>query len=310
VRPLLTAARRSAVFLLLALISLAAIDSRLSAAAEVPQLPAPSGSPDADVSSLLALPPRTWAADAATNELATLHRSSSYLRYRMLVHDDRGSRIRDVIESKDGTVARIIQKDDRPLTPDEDKAERDRLTAMLDSPASFARHVKSSESNKKLADDLIRLMPDAMIYTYAPGQPQAPNHSGLTVVMDYEPNPKFNPPTTTSEALKGLKGRVWIDAKTRNVVRMEGTVFQPVNLGWGILAHIYPGGEVLLEQTDAGNGRWIYTHFTEKVSVRALMMKTLNVHDTIDADQFHILPNALSYQEAIRMLLDTPLPTQ
>jgi hypothetical protein len=239
-----------------------------------------------------------------------MHRSSPYLRYRMHVHDDRGSRIRDVIESKDGTVARIIEKDGRPLTPDEDKAERDRLTAMLDSPASFARHVKSSESNKKLADDLIRLMPDAMIYTYVPGQPQVPNHSALTIVMDYEPNPKFNPPSTTSEALKGLKGRVWIDAKTRNVVRMEGNIFQPINLGWGILAHIYPGGKVLLEQTDAGNQRWIYTHFTEQVSVRALMMKTLNVHDTIDADQFQILPNSIGYQDAIRMLLDTPLPTQ
>jgi hypothetical protein len=289
---------------------LAAIDARPGAAAAAPQPPAPSSSPDVDTSSLLALPPRSWAADAATNELAIMHRSSPYLRYRMHVHDDRGDRIRDVIESKDGTVARMIQKDGRPLTPDEDKAERDRLTAMLDSPASFARHVKSAESNKKLAGDLIRLMPDAMIYTYVPGQPQAPNHSGLAIVMDYEPNPKFNPPTTTSEALKGLKGRVWIDAKTRNVVRMEGTIFQPVNLGWGILAHIYPGGKVLLEQTDAGNQRWIYTHFTEQVSVRALMMKTLNVHDTIDADQFHILPNAIGYQDAIRILLDTPLPTQ
>ncbi len=309
VRLLLTASRRGAAFLLLVLISLAAIDSRLSAAA-APQPPAPSSSPDTDVSALLALPPRTWAVDAVNNELAIMHHGAPYLRYRMHVHDDRGERIRDVIESKDGTVARIIEKDGRPLTPDEDKAERDRLTAMLDSPAAFARHIKSTESNKKLADDLIRLMPDAMIYTYTPGQPQAPNYSGLTIVMDYQPNPKFNPPTTTSEALKGLKGRVWIDAKTRNVVRMEGNVFQPVNLGWGILAHIYPGGKVLLEQTDAGSQRWIYTHFTEQVSVRALMMKTLNIHDTIDADQFHILPNSVSYQDAIHMLLDTPLPTQ
>jgi hypothetical protein len=227
----------------------------------------------------------------------------------MHVRDERGDRISDVIESKDGTVRRLILKEGRSLTPDEDKAERDRLGVMLSSPASFARHIKNEDSNKKLAADLIRLMPDAMIYTYVPGQPQPPNATDLTVVMDYAPNPKFKPPTTTSEALQGLKGRVWIDAKSRRVVRMEGNVFQPVNLGWGVLAHIYPGGQLMLEQTNVVGQRWIYTHFTEEVSVRALMVKTLNVKNNIDASEFHVLSDSMTYQDAIRLLLNTPLPT-
>jgi hypothetical protein len=250
--------------------------------------------------------------DAVANELKVLHRRDPYLRYHMHLHDEKGDRVRDVIESKDGTVARLIMKDGRPLTADEDKAERDRLNALIESPATFAKHVKAEENNKKLGDDLMKLMPDAMIYTYVPGQPQLPNHKEPTIVLDYEPNPKFNPPTTTSEALRGLKGRAWIDAKERQVVRMEGTVFQPVNLGWGILAHIYPGGKLVLEQTNAGApdvDRWIFIHFVEQLTVRALMMKTINVHANIDADQFQILPAPLSYQDAIRTLLNTPLPT-
>src|ERR1700732_2356805 len=36
-----------------------------------------------DGSSLLSVPPRSWAVDAAQNELVALHHKGSYLRYRM-----------------------------------------------------------------------------------------------------------------------------------------------------------------------------------------------------------------------------------
>jgi hypothetical protein len=222
----------------------------------------------------------------------------------------KGDYVREIVESKDGSVARLILRDGKPLTEEQDKAERQRLNDMLKDPAGFAKHVKDNESGRKIADQLLRLMPDAMIYTYAPGQPQTGKHPGMTeIVLDYEPNPKFHPPTTTAEALTGLKGRAWIDAKTKQTIRLEGTIFRSVNFGWGMLAHIYPGGHLVLDQVDAGNGRWIFTHFTERISVRALMVKTLNIQSDIDAWGYQPVPQ-MSYQEAIRMLLDTPLPAR
>jgi hypothetical protein len=282
-----------------------------SASAQVP-VPSNSANPAgaAPANPLLAAPPRSWAVDAAANELNVLHHPNSYLRYRMHVVDEKGDKLRDVIESKDGTVARLIMRDGKPLTKEQDQGERNRLNAIIASPSGFAQHIKNENSGKKIADDLIRLMPDAMIYTYVPGQPQSGANHGLPeIVMDYAPDPKWRPPTTTSEALTGLRGRVWIDAGSRHIVRMEGEIFQGVNFGWGLLAHIYPGGKLLLEQTCVGEQRWIFTHFEERVSVRALMVKTMNVRANIDGEDFHIIPEAIPYQDAIRMLLDTPLPT-
>jgi hypothetical protein len=82
-----------------------------------------------------------------------------------------------------------------------------------------------------------------------------------------------------------------------------------VNFGWGIVAHIYPGGKLLLEQTNAGDGRWIYNRFVEQVSARALLLKTINVHQDVSASDFQTIPHATSYQDAIHLLLNTPLPT-
>lgn len=259
----------------------------------------------------LAESPRSWAVDAVANELIALHHPNSYLRYRMHSIDTKGDRVRDVYESKDGAVARLILKDGRPLTEDEDKAERQRLTAMVESPSSYAKHVKNEEDSKKLADQLMQLLPDAMIYSYAPGQPQSGTNGGaLEVVLDYKPNPNFHPPITAAEALTGLQGRLWIDAKSHQLVRLESTIFRAVNFGWGMLAHIYPGGRLVLEQTNAGGNRWIFTRFIQQVKVRALLVKTVNINANVEAGSFQTLPDPIEYQDAIRILLDTPLPSK
>ncbi len=260
---------------------------------------------------------RSWAVEAAKNEISIVEFNGVYLRYRVHIVGARGDQVRDVIESKDGTVARLILKENRPLTPEEDAAEHDRLQAMLDSPAAFAKHIKSDQSGKKLAVELVKLMPDAMLYDYAPGQPQRTRPSTgfdaprpgdpAEIVIDFHPNPQWNPPTMTSGALTGLQGRLWIDQRTKFVTRLEGNIFRGVNLGFGMVAHINPGGTVVLEQIDIADRRWIFSHFTEHVTLRALMVKTITENSQIDSSNFQQIPPT-SYQDAIKLLLATPLP--
>ncbi|MDQ2735119.1 MAG: hypothetical protein M3Y55_09060, partial [Pseudomonadota bacterium] len=199
----------------------------------------------------MAVPAQRWAADAAMHELKVVEYEHNYLRYRMHIVDVKGDVVRDVIESNDGPVARLILKDGRPLTPEEDAAEHDRLQAMLDSPGAFARHVKNEQSGKKMAAEMIGALPEAMVYSYAAGQPQREHKSvndPAEVVVDFKPNPAWNPPSLASEALTGLEGRVWIDTRTHYMTRLETSVFRGVNIGWGIFAHIYPGGNAWFEQ--------------------------------------------------------------
>jgi len=267
-----------------------------------------SAAPQGVDAAALAVPARDWAVSAAENEIAIIEHQGSYLRYKQHLVDAKGDELRDVIETKDGTVARLIMRDNHPLTQEQDENERGRLNYLIDHPADFARHQKNEANGKKVATDLIKLMPDAMIYSYVAGQPQTPNPAGPEVVIDFEPNPKWKPPTMYSEGLTGLRGRVWIDAKTKEIVRIEGDIFHPVNWGWGMLAHIYPGGKVDLEQTAASGSRWNMTSFHEQVTVKALMVKTLSVHNEGQSFSFQALPEGMGYPDAIRLLLSTALP--
>ena len=248
------------------------------------------------------------AKQAAENELQILEYKAPLLRYRMHTIDSKGNQIRDVIESKDGTVARLIYKEGRELTKEEDAAERTRLQAMLDNPDAFQKHVRNDNASKKQASDVIHQMPPAMLWTYTPGQPQRSAESAHEIVLDFAPDPHWSPSGLAANALTGLKGRVWIDPKSHVMVHLEASVFQSVNVGFGLFAHVYPGGSLSFDQVQAEPSRWIFSQFKERLTVRALLLKTFKENNDIESSNYATVP-AMSYQEAVHLLLDTPLAT-
>jgi hypothetical protein len=156
------------------------------------------------------------------------------------------------------------------------------------------------------------MMPDAMLWTYAPGQPQLPDHpagASALVVIDFLPNPKWSPPTLESELLTGIAGRVWIDPQTRNMVHLQASVVRSVNIGWGMLAHIYPGGTVTLQQSNVGGQRWMMDHVVEQLTLQALLVKTVKQRLVFDVTDVQAI-SPMGYQQAIKMLLETPLPAR
>ena len=62
------------------------------------------------------IPARTWAVDCANNQVLVLQHSDPYLRYHMHVIDEKGDQVRDTIETPEGSVARLILRDGKPLT--------------------------------------------------------------------------------------------------------------------------------------------------------------------------------------------------
>jgi hypothetical protein len=259
---------------------------------------------------LLSQPPRAWAVDAANNEVLVIQHPNAFLRYRYHTVDDKGDQTRDTIETPDGSVARLIERNGRPLTPAEDAAERSRLNSILQNPSAFARHIKREQDNKKMGVKLIREMPDAFLWTYTPGQPQLPGHegnSGTLVVLDFKPNPKWSAPDIESEPLTGVEGRAWIDPQARTVAHLEATLTHAVNIGWGMVAHIYPGGTAKVDQVNAVGQRWIVRHIVEQLTIRALLVKTVNQRLQFDTSEYQPV-KPMTFQEAIKILLDTPLP--
>lgn len=256
------------------------------------------------------MPAQQWAVECSAQEAALIEHPNSFLRYRMRIVDEKGEHVRDEIETPEGSVARLIERNGRPLTAEEDQAERARLQALVESPTTFAHHIKSEEANRKIGLDMLKLLPAAMVWSYAPGQPQPTGWSGKPedslIVIDFAPNPSWKPPSLTAEALTGLAGRAWVDPRARQVVRIEGRLVKPVNIGWGMIAHLYPGATIAITQRPVGGERWVADHIEEQLVARALVVKTIRQNTSFTMSGCEPVPS-MPYQQAIRMLLDTPL---
>jgi hypothetical protein len=273
----------------------------------------PAGAQEAAASTQQLLPPGTpgsWADAAAKNELAIIQDDIHPMRYRMRKVDRKGDTTREVIESAQGNVARMVERNGKPLSAEEDAAERGRLNDILKSPADFLKHEERGSAGRNYTVQIIKLMPSAMLYTYVPGQPQPPSSTSRQIVIDFRPDPSFHPPTMISEVLTGLAGRAWIDARTKTPTRIDGHILRPVNFGWGVVAKIYPGGSIELEQTLIDGKRWAYSRLDENLTAREMMVHTVTDKTQMNAWNFELLRAPMSFQDAVHALLAMPVPVQ
>ena len=254
--------------------------------------------------------PRSWIDAAEKNELAIVQDDDHPISYRMRKIDRKSDTTREIIESAQGNVARMVERNGKPLSADEDAAERGRLNDILKSPQDYLKHEERGSAARNYSIQLIKLMPSAMIYTYAPDQPQPADSTSPQVVIDFRPDPGFHPPTMISEALTGLAGRIWIDARTHTMTRVEGHVLHTVNFGWGFVAKIYPGGTIELEQKLVDGKRWAYSHVDENLTIREVMVHTVSEKTKMTAWNFKLLPSSMSFQDAVHALLAMPASPQ
>lgn len=226
------------------------------------------------------------------------------LRYELRRKDDRRDSTKEIVETKDGDVARLIAEDGKPLPEDTGKAELARLDDLEQHPELQEKRKRSEEKDAERVTHLLSLLPDALDYNFA----------GMTACgmgecyrLTFAPKPSWNPPDLESNLLRGVAGEVWIDKTQEQLVRLDANFIEDVNFGLGILGRLNKGSTARLEQTDVGpelggGHDWELTRLTLNVTGKALLVKTLSFKVTEETTHFAKVPEGIGYKDAIRML--------
>lgn len=225
--------------------------------------------------------------------------SPNPIRFKLHKEDEKGITTKEIVQTRDGSVARLVAIDNRPLNSEEEAAEAARLQRLIDQPELQERRLKREKEDADRANKMVQVMPDAFLYSYG-GIVQGPN--GPAVRLTFKPNPAFAPPDQESRVAVGIEGEVWIDQAQERLVRLDAHLFQDVDFGWGIVGRLYKGGSILIENADVGNHTWAMVHMKLNLTGKALMIKTLSFRITEDASDFQAVPKEMSYKEAIHML--------
>jgi hypothetical protein len=228
------------------------------------------------------------------------------VRYILRKQDDKGVTTKEIVETKEGDVARLIAKNDKPLTPDDEKAEMERLDNLLAHPEIQEHRFKREQEDSGRADEMTKLLPDAFLYTFVG---MAPGPNGPAYRLAFKPNPNFNPPDREAEVYHGMEGELWLDQAQERIVKLDAHLIADVNFGWGILGKLYKGGSLTIEQKDVGHRHWETTLLKLNLTGMALMIKPLSFQTTETSTDFQPVPVNMSYQDAVHLLKadnDTP----
>lgn len=232
------------------------------------------------------------------NEVRAASDAQHPMRYRLRKSSPRLTSTKDICETRDGAVARLISINNNPLGPVDEQREQARLNSLLSDPGKQHHRKQSQDEDTARALKVLRALPSAFVFQYAgPGQGSA----GQIQRFTFRPNPKFNPPDLETQVLTQMTGEIWIDPGQERVARLEGHLQQDVDFGWGILGRLNKGGSVVIEQADIGEHQWRIVHFKMLMSGRVIF-KTKVFDTTEDQSQFVPVPVGMGYQQAIQLL--------
>lgn len=241
--------------------------------------------------------------DASYNEMHSSNQGHTY-RYRTHSLDSGKSTLKEIVETRDGDIKRLLASDDEPLSASANQAELDRLDKLRANPAEQAKRHKRSQAESNRDDEMLRVLPDAFTYTYM-GMVPGPN--GPCYRLKFEPNPSFQPPDRQAEVYHGMAGELWVDQAQQRMVRFDAHLVADVNFGWGIVGQLFKGGTILVEQQDVGEHHWENTYMRLHLSGKILLVKPLDIDTTDTSTDFHPVPDK-GYQAAIDYLKTLPLP--
>ncbi|HZP06665.1 MAG TPA: hypothetical protein VFB43_17330 [Terracidiphilus sp.] len=235
---------------------------------------------------------------ALANELRAAQDGAHPMRYVLHKASPRLTSTKEMIETKDGAVARLVAINDQPLNAANEQKEQARLDALLRDPGQQRHRKQAQDADFARAIKVLRVLPSAFLYEYAGPETGS---AGTTEKFTFKPNPSFDAPDLETQVLTAMSGELWIDATSERVERLDGRLQQDVDFGWGILGRLYKGGWIKIEQANVCGDQWRTVRFQMSMSGR-VFWRTRAFDTTEEQSQFAPVPVGLGYAQAIGML--------
>ena len=221
------------------------------------------------------------------------------LMYRVHKQSPKGTETREYVETKDGTAGMLLAENDKPLDPQRQQQELQRLQDIENNPAELMRKKRQQKEDSDRELRMVTTLPQAFTYEYVSTETRDGDEM---VKLKFKPNPDFDPPNRELQVFTGMNGFLVIDATKERIAEINGTLFKEVNFGWGILGHLNRGGRFVVVQGGVAGGYWSTTHLELNFTGKALLFHTINIQSTEDSSEFQRVPQNLSYAEGIGLL--------
>ena len=170
--------------------------------------------------------------------------------------------------------ARLVQQDDKPLSEKEQKKEDEKLEKFLAKRRSESEEdrQKRAEKQRKEREEgraFVRDVQNAYDFRLA-GDERVSGEDAW--VIEATPRKDFKPTQPHADMLKKIKGKMWIEKKDYNWVKVEAEAIDTISFGL-FLFRIHSGSRFSLETTHVNNEFWGLHRLIINGSARIALLK-------------------------------------
>lgn len=193
--------------------------------------------------------------------------------------------------------SRLIEKNDRPLSAEDEKKEQEKIDKFISKRKSEsteeqqkrqAKHKKEREEDRAFLRDVANAYDFRIIG-------EEPVDGRDAWVLEATPRKDFHPTQPHADILPKIKGKLWIDKQDYNWVKAEAEAIDTISFGL-FLARVHKGSHFSFEQVNLNNEVWLLRRFYVNASARLLLFKNEAV------EQEDIFSNYKKFSSATRVL--------
>jgi hypothetical protein len=208
--------------------------------------------------------------------------------------------VQKCVQTRDGQVCRVIKRDGRLLSPEEQQTQKQQIERLIKNPAEQKKKQQQHQEDDSKAAELVEMLPHGFLY-------QHDGEEGPYIRLRFQPNPDFDPPTREAMVFHCMAGTMLVDSQAKRLVELRGKLIRNVDFGWGLLGRLAKGGTFLVKRQEVGDGHWENTLLDVHIHGKALFFKTINAEQHEVDENFQRVPDGLTLMEGASMLEGAPL---
>lgn len=229
------------------------------------------------------------------NELKAQDGGHGRWMYRVDREEQGKKKAKEVVQTRQGSLDRLVAVDGQPLNAKDQQDERERIGNLVRNPAEQQRLEQAKKKDAEQCKAFFKMLPDALTFIYG-------GRDGELIKLTYRPNPSFQPSSRETRVFHEMEGEMWVHETQRRLVRMQGQLVADVKFAGGLLGHLEKGGHFNVEQRELSPGQWDLTFMEVDMKGKALFFKTIAVEEKEYRSDFRTVPDGLTLAEAADIL--------
>jgi hypothetical protein len=191
-------------------------------------------------------------------------------------------KVLDVIMVAGSPYRRLVERNDRPLPPAEERKEQERLASNIaerrvETAVGRAQRLAEYDQRPEWQREAWRELAEAFDFRLAADQVWGGRR---VYVIEATPRRGYQARSRTAKMLVHLKAMLWVDRQDYHLVKADAEVIDTITVGL-FLVRVAKGSRAAFEQTLVNDEVWLPSQVRAFVSARLGLLKVLRIEQEI-----------------------------